>query len=163
MLYSSSHGFSFLSWIYLVLVYNHDEVTFSRLKVLMYCKFLLDDTFRSSWLLPRSDNLLYQSSCLSCPSSLMLWGAFCYTQIFSPACDKISNTFIFPQSQTWSEKNVPDVDPTYKNSSIALTLKLISGTLYNIAWVMWKTGGATAFHLCFWCGSHLALLCHKGV
>ena len=27
------------------------------------------------------------------PLSLILWGALCYTQILSPACDKISNIY----------------------------------------------------------------------
>ena len=30
------------------------------------------------------------------PLSLMLWGAFCYTQILSPTCDEILNTYVFP-------------------------------------------------------------------
>ena len=36
------------------------------------------------------------------PLSLMLWGAFCYTQILSPTCDEILNPYVFPKSQTWS-------------------------------------------------------------
>ena len=46
------------------------------------------------------------------PLSLMLWGAFCYTQILSPACDKISNIYVFPKSQTWSGNSAPDVNST---------------------------------------------------
>ena len=69
MLYSSSHDFLFLSWIYLLLVYSHESVTFFyESKVLMYYRCLLDDTLWSSWLLPQSDNLFSQSSCLSYPS-----------------------------------------------------------------------------------------------
>ena len=26
----------------------------------------------------------------------------CYTQILSPTCDEILNTYVFPKSQTWS-------------------------------------------------------------
>ena len=32
----------------------------------------------------------------------MLWGPLYYTQILSPACDKISKVYVFPKSQTWS-------------------------------------------------------------
>ena len=36
------------------------------------------------------------------PLSLMLLGAFYYTQILSPTCDEILNTYVCPKSQTWS-------------------------------------------------------------
>ena len=48
----------------------------------------------------------------------------CDTQILSPTCDNISNTLIFPQSQTWGENNALDVDPTYKNPAPLSPLSL---------------------------------------
>ena len=44
--------------------------------------------------------------------SLMLWGAFYYTQILSPTCDEILNPYVFPKSQTWSGNNALDVNFT---------------------------------------------------
>ena len=136
---------------------------YSWVKLLTYFRCLLDDTLQSRWILPRSDNLLYQSSHLSYPSSLMLWGAFCYTQILSLTCDKTSNTSIFPQSQTLKWKQCSRCWSYIQNSNTTLTFKLISGTLDSTARVIWKTGGATSFELCFWHSSHLAPLYHKGV
>ena len=49
------------------------------------------------------------------PLSLMLWGTLCYTQILSPTCDEILNTYVFPKSQTWSGKHALDVNSTWKN------------------------------------------------
>ena len=68
-----SHG-STLHW-YTTMMKTHFA---HESRVLMYCRCLVDDLW-SSWFLPRSDNLLFQNSRLSYPSSLMLWGAFCYT------------------------------------------------------------------------------------
>ena len=75
-LYSSSHAFLFLSWICLVLVYNHELVTFVYdSKVLMHYKCLLDDILWPSW--------HFQLEVTTCslkaltyhiPLSLMLWG-----------------------------------------------------------------------------------------
>ena len=74
-LYSSSHVYSSLSWLFLLLLCSHDEDTFGyESKVLMYCRILVDDDLRSSNFLPRSDNLLFQISRASYPSILMLWG-----------------------------------------------------------------------------------------
>ena len=58
------------------------------------------------------------------PLSLMILGELCYTQILSPSCDKIYNTFIFPQYQTWSENSALDVDPTYKTPTPLSPLSL---------------------------------------
>ena len=59
----------FLSWICLVLVCSHELVAFVyESKVLMYYRFLLDDTLQSSLSSPQSDNLFSQSSRLSYPS-----------------------------------------------------------------------------------------------
>ena len=67
-LYSGSHACLFHSWIYLVLVCSHELVTFlCESKVLMYCRCLLYETLRPSWISPRSDNLFSQSSRLSYP------------------------------------------------------------------------------------------------
>ena len=136
---------------------------YSWVKVLMYCRFLLNDTLQSRWLLPRSDNFLYQSSCLLYPSSLMLWGAFCYTQNMLPACDKIPNTNIFPRIPKIEVKHALGVDFNIQDFSTTLSLKQISGTLFSTALVVWEPGGATAFNLCCWHGSYWSPLCHKGV
>ena len=67
-------------------------------KVLMYCKSLVDDDLRSSDFLPRSDNLLFQSSLLSYPYSLMLWGNSVthkshHHHVFRPKTTKFSLNF----------------------------------------------------------------------
>ena len=58
------------------------------------------------------------------PLASCFGGAFCYTQILSPACDKIPNTYVCPKSQTWSENSAPDVDPTYKTTAPLSPLSL---------------------------------------
>ena len=68
------HGYS-LYW-FASMMRNH--LVLSK-KVLMYCRILVDNDLRSSDFFPWSDNLLFQISCLSYPSRLMLLGAFCYT------------------------------------------------------------------------------------
>ena len=136
---------------------------YSWVNVLMYCRCMFDDTLRSSWLLPWSDNLIYQSSRLSYPSSLMIWGAFCYTQNLSPACDRIPNTRHFPSNPKLEENPALGVDSNIQNCSTALTLKQIRGTLFSTTLVVWEPGSANAFNLCCWCGSYPSPLCHKGV
>ena len=83
-------------------------------KLLMYYRCLLDDTLRSSWSSPQSDNLFSQSSRLSYPSKPHALGAFCYTQILSPTCYEILNPYVFPKSQTWSGKLALDINSTWK-------------------------------------------------
>ena len=136
---------------------------YSLVKVLMYFRHLFDDTLRSSCLLPWSDNLLYQSSRLSYPSSLMLWGAFCYTQNLSPACDRIPNTRHLPSNPKLEENYVLGVYSNIENCSTAVSLKQIRGTLFNTSLVMWEPGGATTFNPCCWRDSYPSPLCHKGV
>ena len=47
----------------------------------------------------------------------------CYTQILSPTCDEILNTYVFPNSQTWSGKHALDICQFYmKKPSTTLSL-----------------------------------------
>ena len=139
MLYSSSHVYSSLWWIFLLLVCSHDEGSFGyESKVLMYCRSQVDDDLRSRDFLPRSDNLLLQRSHISYPSSSMILGEFCYTQFLSPPCTKNQNIRISLKSSKyevryWSGLIILHLCPP-PLFPYAMCVTLVSNTIFNWQW-----------------------------